>query len=73
MGVLKGEECVADVGGNNRDQWAKNGSVNKRVKVLVGLPGSTTAAGRGYVDGEQLKGVLQYSRGFESFGGVMVW
>ncbi|KAK4044130.1 endochitinase 33 [Parachaetomium inaequale] len=55
------------------DEWARNGSVNKGVKVLVGLPGSTTAAGSGYVSGEQLKAVVQYARGFESFGGVMVW
>lgn len=56
------------------DQWATGGeSVNKGVKVLVGLPGSPTAAGSGYVSGEQLRAVVQYARGFASFGGVMVW
>jgi len=55
------------------DQWAREESVNKAVKVLVGVPGSPTAAGSGYVAGEQLSGVVQYARGFASFGGVMVW
>jgi chitinase len=55
------------------DQWAREESVNRGVKVLLGLPGSPTAAGSGYVSGAQLRAVVQYSRGFESFGGVMVW
>lgn len=55
------------------DRWAREESVNRRVKVLLGLPGSPTAAGSGYVSGEQLRNVVQYSRGFGSFGGVMVW
>lgn len=55
------------------DEWARSASVNRQVKVLLGLPGSPTAAGSGYVSGEQLKKVIEYSRGFESFGGVMVW
>ncbi|KXX78487.1 Endochitinase 33 [Madurella mycetomatis] len=55
------------------DEWAKNGSANKGVKVLLGLPGSPTAAGSGYVSGEHLKKMVEYSRGFGSFGGVMVW
>jgi chitinase len=55
------------------DLWAREESVNKGVKVLVGLPGSPTAAGSGYVSGEQLRAVVQYARGFGSFGGVMVW
>ncbi|KAK3899041.1 endochitinase 33 [Staphylotrichum tortipilum] len=56
------------------DQWARGGeSVNKGVKVLLGIPGSAGAAGSGYVSGQQLKAVVEYSRGFASFGGVMVW
>lgn len=55
------------------DLWAREESVNTGVKVLLGLPGSPTAAGSGYVSGEQLREVVQYSRGFGSFGGVMVW
>ncbi|KAK4234830.1 endochitinase 33 [Achaetomium macrosporum] len=55
------------------DNWARNSAPNKNVKVLLGLPGSPTAAGSGYVSGDQLKQVIQYSRGFPSFGGVMAW
>ncbi|VBB84387.1 Putative Glycoside Hydrolase Family 18 [Podospora comata] len=54
------------------DRWAREESKNKGVKVLLGVPGSQ-AAGRGYVNGEVLKGVVEYVKGFESFGGVMMW
>lgn len=46
---------------------------NPGIKVLVGLPGSSTAAGMGYVEGEQLQQMLAYSKTFDSFGGVMSW
>ncbi|KAK4145944.1 uncharacterized protein C8A04DRAFT_10171 [Dichotomopilus funicola] len=55
------------------DEWAKNVTTNPGIKVLVGLPGSSTAAGMGYVEGEQLQQMLAYSKKFESFGGVMSW
>ncbi len=55
------------------DQWARTESPNRAVKVLVGLPGSPSAAGSGYVEDGQLDALLQYSKGFASFGGVMVW
>ncbi|KAK4097235.1 carbohydrate-binding module family 1 protein [Parathielavia hyrcaniae] len=55
------------------DRWAREESVNREVKVLLGLPGGPTAAGSGYVSGEQLGRVVRYSTGFGSFGGVMVW
>ena len=54
------------------DNWAKNGSLNKDVRVLLGLP-AASGAGGGYVDGDQLSGVIQYSKNFTSFGGVMLW
>lgn len=54
------------------DDWARS-SPNKDVKVLLGLPGSPTAAGTGYVSGEQLREVIEYSKQFGSFGGVMAW
>ena len=54
------------------DNWART-APNPRVKILVGVPGSPTAAGSGYVHGEQLGRVVRYARGFGSFGGVMVW
>lgn len=54
------------------DQWARSTSKNKNVKVLVGAPASQDS-GSGYVDGDRLKAVVQYSKQFKSLGGVMVW
>lgn len=54
------------------DDWAK-GSANPEVKVLVGAPGNTGAAGSGYVAAEQLAAVLEWSKKFDSFGGAMIW
>ncbi|KAK4189413.1 endochitinase 33 [Podospora australis] len=55
------------------DEWARTKSVKRDVKVLLGLPGAATAAGSGYVAGEKLRGLIEYSRRFGTFGGVMVW
>lgn len=55
------------------DNWAKTVSKNKKVKVLVGAPANTGAAGSGYVDAARLGQVIEYSRQFSSFGGVMLW
>lgn len=55
------------------DQWARNGSANPAVKVLVGVPASATAAGSGYLSPADLAPVLDYVKGFDSFGGVMMW
>ncbi|KAK3339558.1 glycoside hydrolase superfamily [Neurospora tetraspora] len=55
------------------DNWAKTVSKNKNVKILVGVPGSPSAAGIGYVAGGQLANVIKYSQTFSSFGGVMMW
>ncbi|KAM7195800.1 endochitinase 33 [Naviculisporaceae sp. PSN 640] len=55
------------------DNWAKTTSKNPNVKILLGVPGSPTAAGGGYVSGSQLTSVINYSKRYSSFGGVMVW
>lgn len=55
------------------DNWAKNASKNPEVKVLIGAPGSESAAGSGYVDATALSKVIEYTQQFNSFGGVMVW
>ncbi|EED17962.1 class III chitinase, putative [Talaromyces stipitatus ATCC 10500] len=55
------------------DSWAKNTSANPDVKVFVGVPGNTGAAGTGYLSATALKPVLEYSATFSSFGGVMIW
>lgn len=55
------------------DNWAKTVSKNPDVKVIVGVPAFTTAASTGYIPASQLDEVIQYSKKFESFGGVMLW
>ncbi|KAK7722213.1 Chitinase 2 [Diaporthe eres] len=54
------------------DNWAKTGSANPNVKILVGIP-ANTGAGAGYTSGSVLQAALAYSQGFSSFGGVMMW
>ncbi|KAJ5837028.1 Glycoside hydrolase superfamily [Penicillium robsamsonii] len=55
------------------DNWAKTVSNNKDVKVIIGVPAFTTAASTGYVPASQLAKVIEYTKKFESFGGVMMW
>ncbi|OZJ03709.1 hypothetical protein BZG36_03309 [Bifiguratus adelaidae] len=56
------------------DNWAKTVSPNPNVKIFLGLPGSTTAAGSGYVPYSQLTGIITNTRNsYSSFGGVMFW
>ncbi|KAM4062136.1 glycosyl hydrolases family 18 domain-containing protein [Hirsutella rhossiliensis] len=54
------------------DSWAKR-SKNPNVKVLLGIPASSGAAGSGYISGESLRAVVAYSRNYTSFGGIMMW
>jgi chitinase len=55
------------------DNWAKTVSKNPAVKVLLGVPGSASAAGSGYETGSALASIIAYCKGFSSFGGVMTW
>lgn len=56
------------------DDWARKTSPNKGVKVLLGVAANTRAANAGeYVTAAALKPVIEYSRTFASFGGVMMW
>ena len=55
------------------DNWAKTVSLNHNVKVMLGIPGNTGAAGAGYETGSTLAAVISYSKSFSSFGGVMIW
>lgn len=55
------------------DNWAKTVSQNPNVKVLVGVPADTTAASTGYVPADKLAEVIEYSKKYDSFGGVMMW
>lgn len=59
---------------NYRDIWARTTSPNKNIKVYVGAPASSTAAGQGYVDAATLSRIATTMRkNFPSFGGVMLW
>ncbi|KAH1564378.1 hypothetical protein KXX37_003421 [Aspergillus fumigatus] len=55
------------------DNWAKTVSLNKKAKVFLGVPANTGAAGSGYVPVDTLKPIIEYSKKFSSFGGVMMW
>ncbi|OJJ08013.1 hypothetical protein ASPVEDRAFT_34190 [Aspergillus versicolor CBS 583.65] len=55
------------------DKWALQESKNKDVRVFLGVPANKGAASTGYLPIESLEPVIQYSKGFESFGGVMMW
>jgi chitinase len=54
------------------DTWAK-GSQNPNVKVFLGIPANSGAAGVGYASGSQLQAAIAYSKQYSSFGGVMMW
>ncbi|KAL0578028.1 Chitinase 2 [Marasmius crinis-equi] len=56
------------------DQWARNTSPNKNVKVYIGAPASNTAAGSGYVDPGTIAAIATTMRkSYPSFGGIMLW
>lgn len=57
-----------------RDNWARTISPNPNVKVYVGAPASSTAAGTGYEPIGTLSSIaVQMRKSFPSFGGVMLW
>ncbi|TFK70302.1 glycoside hydrolase [Pluteus cervinus] len=57
-----------------RDTWAKTQSPNRDVKVFIGAPASSSAAGSGYVDAATLGSIVSQTRSqYSSFGGVMFW
>jgi chitinase len=55
------------------DNWAKTSSANPNVKILLGAPANTRAAGSGYLPADRLVEVINYSKRFSSFGGLMFW
>lgn len=59
---------------SDRDNWAKTVSPNQNVKVYIGAPSDSLAAGSGYVDADTLASyALQTREQYSSFGGVMLW
>lgn len=62
------------VGIGCRDNWAKNTSPNKDVKVYIGAPASSSAASTGYVSSSTLATIISQTMSqYSSFGGVMLW
>lgn len=55
------------------DTWAHTVSANPDVKILLGIPANSGAAGSGYTTGSTLAAAIAYSETFASFGGVMMW
>ncbi|KAF5367039.1 hypothetical protein D9758_004070 [Tetrapyrgos nigripes] len=56
------------------DTWAKTQSPNRNVKVYIGAPASSTAAGSGFVDAATFANIIQQTKAqFSSFGGAMLW
>ncbi|KAG6839217.1 hypothetical protein C0991_004800, partial [Blastosporella zonata] len=48
--------------------------INKNVKVYIGAPASSTAAGSGYASAATLGQIAKEIRAkYSSFGGVMLW
>ncbi|KAG6897914.1 hypothetical protein C0992_009066 [Termitomyces sp. T32_za158] len=60
--------------GKRTDNWARVTSPNKNVKVYIGAPASSSAAGSGYQGIDTMKDIAVSMRNsFPSFGGVMLW
>lgn len=56
------------------DYWANRFSPNKNIKVYLGIPASSAAAGGGYVSPTALAPIIQnLAASFPSFGGIMMW
>lgn len=56
------------------DNWARTISPNPNVKVYIGAPASSSAAGTGYQSISTLQNIAtQMRKAFPSFGGVMLW
>ncbi|KAJ5758391.1 hypothetical protein N7520_005547 [Penicillium odoratum] len=55
--------------------WATTISLNPNVKVFLGIPGGSTAAGTGYESASTIASIIDFilEEGYTSFGGVMMW
>lgn len=70
--------CSVSSSSFNFDQWAdwaKTKSPNKDVKIFLGVPGSSSAAGSGFTPASQLQSVIEKLKSSDAsvFGGVTVW
>ncbi|KAF9308516.1 Chitinase 1 [Podila horticola] len=58
---------------NQWNDWATTVSVNKNVRILLGVPGGPGGAGSGIVTASQLTTILAGVKSYSNFGGVMMW
>ena len=72
MGQL-GEKCTMSTLLHVICSPPEQNTKNPNIKVMLGIPGGQTGANNGYVSGDTLKSVVEYSMSFSSFGGVMIW
>ncbi|CAI5755498.1 unnamed protein product [Candida verbasci] len=56
----------------NWDTWA-NYANGKNIKLFLGLPGSPSSAGSGYVDISKVQRVIPTIKSGKNFGGVSLW
>ncbi|KAG0070721.1 Chitinase 1 [Linnemannia elongata] len=55
------------------NNWATTVSLNKNVRILLGVPGGPGAAGTGVIDAARLNNILAEVQSHSNFGGVMMW
>ncbi|KAF9577985.1 Chitinase 1, partial [Lunasporangiospora selenospora] len=55
------------------NNWASTVSLNKDVRILLGVPGGPRAAGSGVIDANRLNTILAAIQSYSHFGGVMMW
>lgn len=55
------------------NNWATKTSINKGVRVYLGVPGGEGAAGTGVLNPQQLESAINIAKTNPSFGGVMMW
>lgn len=55
------------------NNWATTVSLNKNVRILLGVPGGPGAAGTGVIDAARLNTILAAVQSYSNFGGVMMW
>jgi chitinase len=53
--------------------WASTSSPNKNVKVYVGVPAASDAAGSGYISPSALQTIISSVSSSPNFGGIMMW
>ncbi|KAG0302117.1 Chitinase 1, partial [Dissophora globulifera] len=58
---------------NTWNNWATTVSINKNVRILLGVPGGPHAAGSGIISAATLNTILKGINSYSNFGGVMMW